>query len=157
MRHLARVLFPGFMIPAFLFPGFLCLGVSLSLNLSSVPSAFSENVTAESVREFRSGTLVPGKMYRLKGYVTYRYECPPCPAGALCKPCMSDNIVFSDKKGKIKNYSALGEESVIIYTNRKIAVDFTSRAIAQVSVRTSSSQEKAIDNLELISLEPSPE
>lgn len=34
--------------------------------------------------------------FRIEGYVIDIYKCPPCPAGAMCKPCIPDNIVVTD-------------------------------------------------------------
>lgn len=37
------------------------------------------------------------------GYVAGIYACPPCPQGAMCKPCMRDNIVISEKKKNLNH------------------------------------------------------
>jgi hypothetical protein len=34
--------------------------------------------------------------FRIEGYVTDIYKCPPCPPRAICKPCMPDNLVITD-------------------------------------------------------------
>lgn len=34
--------------------------------------------------------------FSIVGYVIDIYKCPPCPAGAMCKPCIGDNIVVTD-------------------------------------------------------------
>src|SRR5438876_216399 len=34
--------------------------------------------------------------FRIEGYVIDIYKCPPCPPGAMCKPCIPNNIVVTD-------------------------------------------------------------
>lgn len=34
--------------------------------------------------------------FRIQGYVLDVYKCPPCPPGAVCKPCTPDNVVITD-------------------------------------------------------------
>jgi len=34
--------------------------------------------------------------FSIVGYVIDVYKCPPCQAGAMCKPCIGDNIVVTD-------------------------------------------------------------
>lgn len=37
----------------------------------------------------------------IKGIINYKYECPPCPKGYLCKPCANPNIALADQKGSL--------------------------------------------------------
>lgn len=34
--------------------------------------------------------------FRIDGYVVQIYKCPPCPEGAMCKPCLGDHLVITD-------------------------------------------------------------
>lgn len=34
--------------------------------------------------------------FRIEGFVMQVYECPPCPEGAQCKPCLGDHVVITD-------------------------------------------------------------
>ena len=34
--------------------------------------------------------------FRIEGFVLDIYKCPPCPPGAMCKPCIPDNVVITD-------------------------------------------------------------
>jgi hypothetical protein len=34
--------------------------------------------------------------FTVVGYVIETYKCPPCPEGAMCKPCIGDHIVVTD-------------------------------------------------------------
>lgn len=49
----------------------------------------------ESVATFQSEHPQTGT-YTLSAYVVDIYLCPPCPAGAMCKPCIPENITLSD-------------------------------------------------------------
>lgn len=37
--------------------------------------------------------------FQIDGYVMDLYKCPPCPPGAMCKPCIPDNITIVDSSG----------------------------------------------------------
>jgi hypothetical protein len=34
--------------------------------------------------------------FRIEGVVTDIHKCPPCPAGAQCKPCLGDYLLITD-------------------------------------------------------------
>jgi hypothetical protein len=38
--------------------------------------------------------------FRIEGYVFETYKCPPCPPGAMCKPCIGDHAVITDNLDK---------------------------------------------------------
>jgi len=46
------------------------------------------------VPTFLSAPPVPGKVVVIDGYVIDTYLCPPCPKGAMCKPCAVNSSVF---------------------------------------------------------------
>ena len=46
-----------------------------------------------SIGEFRASPPV-GRTARIVGYVVESYRCPPCPKGAMCKPCASRSAIF---------------------------------------------------------------
>ena len=53
------------------------------------------------VHELKAAAVAPGE-YQTRGYVTFIYVCPSCPAGAMCKPCDRANIViYEDKPGGV--------------------------------------------------------
>ena len=48
---------------------------------------------ALTVAQFKASPPV-GKVAQIDGYVVDTYLCPPCPEGAMCKPCMSESSIF---------------------------------------------------------------
>src|SRR3989338_1088230 len=67
------------------------------------------------VRELKQNNFSSGN-YNTEGYVVKIYECPSCPADALCKPCMRDNIVISENNKIIDQYN-LTETDLIVFVD----------------------------------------
>ena len=53
----------------------------------------------------------------IRGIVKYKYKCPPCPKGALCKMCANDYIVLADP---IKNITIENEIPINFFKDREI-------------------------------------
>ena len=71
---------------AMIFPGpFAFLGISQSREFKKYP-----RVDFEKVRESELDTLV------FTGTVKSIYQCPPCPPGVHCKPCIGDHILVTN-------------------------------------------------------------
>jgi hypothetical protein len=73
-----------------------CLLLILAFAISLPAIARAGENTPLTVQEYNRA-IVPGHFYSVKGYVVDTYECPPCPTGAMCKPCAPDSFVLSDK------------------------------------------------------------
>ncbi|MBZ0166215.1 MAG: hypothetical protein K8I00_05355 [Candidatus Omnitrophica bacterium] len=54
--------------------------------------------------------------YEVWGYVVKVYECPPCPEGAQCKPCMADHIVIAERRSRFAEY-VLTDREMIVFTD----------------------------------------
>jgi hypothetical protein len=65
----------------------ICLG-SFSLRAQK-----QHHKTVKSVTELNS--LSPDTCL-ITAFVTSIYKCPPCPPGAICKPCIGDHVTISD-------------------------------------------------------------
>ena len=61
---------------------------------------------------------VPGSTYTTQGYVVFKYTCPPCPDGALCKPCMEANVIISETNTVLENYTRLSDSELVVYTDK---------------------------------------
>lgn len=70
----------------------------------------NSNSNTESLGEIKY------KIYDIDGYVVKKYECPPCPADSVCKPCMRGNIVVSKNRFILDTYNLTDSEQ-IIYTD----------------------------------------
>lgn len=85
--------------------------------------------------------------FRIEGYVTQIYKCPPCPAGAICKPCLGDHIVASDN---------LNEEDVTpinrlrIFTDKPDQFELKRKYTFTVEVRGKAPQGHGINEVELL-------
>lgn len=60
----------------------------------------------------------PGSTYTTQGYVVYKYQCPPCPDGAQCKPCMRENVVISEQNKIFENYNDLGDTELVVLAEK---------------------------------------
>jgi len=65
------------------------------------------------------------------GFVSKIYTCPPCPAGAQCKPCMRDNIVLSEQDKKLESYT-LADGDIIVFTKAPQRFQLGARVVLEV-------------------------
>ena len=62
--------------------------------------------------------------FRIQAKVINRYHCPPCPEGAICKPCIGDHVIVVDTDGSskrqelifTKNPDGFAQEAVFVFT-----------------------------------------
>jgi hypothetical protein len=64
----------------------------------------------------------PGSTYTTQGYVVFKYVCPPCPEGSLCKPCMGENVVISEKNDPLSDYNGVGGTELILFAQHTEAL-----------------------------------
>lgn len=56
--------------------------------------------------------------YHVEGYVIKNYKCPPCPEGAMCKPCMPHHMIIS-QDNKVYDYDvALTNKELMVFTSQ---------------------------------------
>ena len=67
-----------------------------------------------SVAEFKTKNLPPA-VYHIEAYVTFIYTCPPCPAGALCKPCSPNFAIISDESQPHTATNDLTNKDLLLY------------------------------------------
>lgn len=75
--------------------------------------------------------------YLVKGFVTDTYECPPCPPGAMCKPCAPPHIRLADPLANVSQ-----SEIVVTFENRKSPGD---PAVAEAHARLSVGDEVTLN------------
>ena len=78
----------------------------------------SSNFTFYPIHEIKQNKFNSGT-YNTEGYVVKIYTCPPCPKGALCKPCMRDNIIISENNNLLEAYSLSDKEMILFVNNPK--------------------------------------
>lgn len=93
----------------------------------------------------------------IEGFITRVAPCPPCPEGAMCKPCMGEHVVVSDGPQAPENYSQLGAGDVIVFVPRpelmrQLAVGQKRRLT--ILIRPVKTTALPINDVELIDLSP---
>jgi hypothetical protein len=73
--------------------GLLCLLCPLSFSQDQRPTQEPPLLTFADLQKSDS---IDGP-FRIEAFIIQTYKCPPCPKGAMCKPCIGDYIVLSDK------------------------------------------------------------
>ena len=96
-----------------------CLALSASDGILTVP-------------QFRALAPVSGN-FKLTGFVVHRYQCPPCPEGAMCKPCIGDHVVISESAELLQNYPPDGPY-VVVFTPEPEPLSLGKRYIFNVEV-----------------------
>lgn len=89
--------------------------------------------------------------FRIKGYVINIYKCPPCPPGAMCKPCIPDNIDVTDNLDD-KNPALI--KRLRIFTDKPEKFELKKKYSFLVKVKGRTPQGRAIENVDLISFDP---
>src|SRR3989344_8634614 len=65
------------------------------LPIEQIPTQYTDN--AFSINGFLAvKDQYDNQSINIRGIITYKYKCPPCPKGALCKTCANDYIVLAD-------------------------------------------------------------
>jgi hypothetical protein len=102
------------------------------------------------ISEIKRGNFGPGQ-YSTEGFVVRVYTCPDCPAGAVCKPCMKDNIVISENNQELKDYSGLTNSELIIFTNHVTEFEIGSSYKFLINITNNKSTLENINDIELVS------
>lgn len=108
----------------------------------------SSNFSFFSIHDFKQKNLAQGA-YDTEGYVVKKYECPPCPKGALCKPCMRDNIVISENNKILETYS-LSNTEMIIFVDEPKQFDLGKKYKFSVRLLEYKSTGEPINDIELM-------
>lgn len=91
--------------------------------------------------------------FRIEGYVIDIYKCPPCPPGAMCKPCIPDNIVITDAADE-KDLSKINR--VRIFTDKTKQFELKKKYSFVVKVKGQIPTGRPIENVELIAAKELP-
>ena len=78
------------------------------------------------------------------------YKCPPCPPGAMCKPCIPNNIVVTDNIEE-KDLSKI--KRLRIHTDKPEQFELKKKYLFTVKVKGTLPLDRAITDVELISFE----
>jgi hypothetical protein len=89
--------------------------------------------------------------FRIEGYVIDIYKCPPCPPGAMCKPCIPDNIVITDATDE-KDLSKINR--LRIFTDKPEQFELKKKYSFTVNLKNKLPAGQAITDVHLVSFEP---
>jgi hypothetical protein len=89
--------------------------------------------------------------FRIVGYVIDIYKCPPCPPGAMCKPCIPDNLVVTDNIDE-KDFSKI--KRLRISTEKPEQFELKKKYTFTVKVKGKVPPGRPIQDVDLISFEP---
>ena len=131
---------------------FLLAAAALTALLTVHTNAGSASATVLTVSDFRdlaptSGTFV------IKGFISYIYKCPPCPPGALCKPCMPDNAIVSQKYEPDTMYTDHANH-VVVLTPDGAKLTIGKQYELTVEVQQTQSHNFGLHDLKLLSSKP---
>jgi hypothetical protein len=88
--------------------------------------------------------------FRIEGaYVIEIHKCPPCPAGAQCKPCLGDYIVVTDN---VDEKDPLLIKRVRVFTTKPEKFELKQKFSFVTKVRGKAPSGKPIEDLDLIDL-----
>ena len=65
-----------------------------------------DNSVFDSIQDIRQNPD-DNKLFITMAYVVKITTCPPCPPGAMCKPCMPNNIIISESSKALDIYPDL--------------------------------------------------
>jgi len=97
---------------------------------------------------FSKLSMATADTVQLKAYVLDVYQCPPCPPGMTCKPCIENHFTVVEKK-PVDIMKIPLEDRVRIFTDQPKGLVVGKRYLFTVSFRNKKVSPK--DNLELIS------
>ena len=85
--------------------------------------------------------------FRIEGYVIQTYKCPPCPSGAMCKPCIGDHIVITDN---VKEENPTLVKRLRIFTDKPEQFELKKKYSFAVKIRGKPRKDRAIEEVDLI-------
>jgi len=81
-----------------------------------IPDKYPDN--SFSVRGFLAvKDQYENQSVNIRGIVKYKYACPPCPKGVLCKMCANDYILLADP---VKNITESNEIVINFFKGKEI-------------------------------------
>jgi hypothetical protein len=92
--------------------------------------------------------------FRIAGYVIDAYKCPPCPAGAMCKPCLGDHIVVTDN---IDEKDPALIKRLRIFTDQPEQCELKKQYLFTVKVRGKILKGQPIHDVDLLSFAEMPD
>jgi len=113
----------------------------------------ADNATHKlTVSELKIQNYTSG-IFQIEGFIVKIYACPPCPSGAMCKPCMRDNIVISESNKGFGDY-LLSNTEMIIFTNITSQFELGKKYLFSINITHAKSTGDSLNDIELIRYNP---
>jgi hypothetical protein len=125
---------------------FVCALIVLFPVVSYAQSAKTPLLTFDDLRKYNP----QNHTFRIKAFVFDIYKCPPCPPGAMCKPCIPDNLTVVDLI-KEKDYSSM--KRLRILTEQTDKFTRKGKYLFTVKVKENLSEGASVTEVELIGFE----
>jgi hypothetical protein len=145
-------------IAALFFCCLLCPSSGLGVNAfqkdggaaQSVEKTYPRHMNFPSVtfKELKDGD-VKQEQFNVEGYVADVYECPPCPRGAMCKPCIPDYMDITETKDPSKN-PAPPEERLRVFVKNPTQFEKGKRYLLSVKIAGRRKAGQRVEQVELI-------
>lgn len=116
-------------------------------------SAYVSVITQIKINEVKIQKPKSG-FFGIEGYVAKIYECPPCPPDSVCKPCMREHLVISEKKKILKNYP-IAKTDLIVFTNNSRSFEIGKKYNFIVMATDKKTTGEAINDFEIVNSSPS--
>src|ERR1700686_941388 len=123
----------------------VCLTPALSFSQDKTPTPEPPRLTFSDLKRNDS---IEGA-FKIVGFVIQTYKCPPCPPGAMCKPCIGDHIVVTDN---IDEQDAALVRRLRIFTDKPEQFELKQKYLFTVKVKGKVQRGRAIEEVDLISV-----
>ncbi|PIS47816.1 MAG: hypothetical protein COT17_01520 [Elusimicrobia bacterium CG08_land_8_20_14_0_20_51_18] len=133
--------------------------VCLALLVYAYAETKNGKETTNSLKKFKFYSISALKakkpasgFFNTEGYVVKIYTCPPCPEGAMCKPCMRNNILISENANLQESYM-LAKKDMILFTDKAKDFRLGEKYRFSIKVMDYSTTGDSINDVELIGWE----
>lgn len=89
--------------------------------------------------------------FKIEGFVVESYKCPPCPRGAMCKPCVGDHVVITDN---VNEQDPALIRRLWVFTDKPKQFELKKKYLLLVKVRGNTRPGHPIEQVDLVGFEP---
>ena len=131
-----------------------CLMCAPSFSQAPAGSAFQDTTQPPppqlTFSDLKRNDSIKGT-FKVVAFVIQTYKCPPCPPNAMCKPCLGDHIVVTDKIGQ-KDPALI--QRLRIFTDKPEQFELKKKYSFTVRPRGKTAPGHPLEEVDLISFEP---
>ena len=109
------------------------------------PASNYDSFTISQLKEMNA----PSGNFNTEGHIVKIYTCPSCPLGAMCKPCMGNNIVISEENKLIEGYS-LSDKDIILFANNPKQFELGKKYTFSIEILGRKTTGDSLNDIEII-------